>query len=90
MADKKNLKKKDHKDHKDNKNDNDGGNPWDGILHFTEDGCLYIDDDSLADLIQQAIEDGHFCIQRDDPDYQVVDDNGDPIGERGQNIQCPC
>jgi len=78
MANKKKLKKKSKK------------NPWKGILHFTEDGCLYIDDDQLAQKIKDAIDGGHFCIQSDDPDYEVVDANGDPIGERGQNIQCPC
>jgi hypothetical protein len=65
-------------------------NPWKGILHFTQDGCLYIDDDELADKIEDAIKSGHFCIQRDDPDYEVVDDSGGGIGGYGTNMQCPC
>jgi len=64
-------------------------NPWKGILHFTDEGCLYIDDADLADKIKTAIDSGHFCIQRDDPDYGVEDPNGG-IGGYGQNIQCPC
>ncbi|HEU5310522.1 MAG TPA: hypothetical protein VFV24_03620 [Candidatus Eisenbacteria bacterium] len=59
-------------------------------LDFDADGCLYIHNDALADAIEAKIDAGEFCIRRDDPDYVVVDENGNPIGERPANIQCPC